>query len=92
MQRRLSNVHDASPAGLSHPCRTKCPFLGDYPVVDTSSCWHLDNLKRHVAGDSGEGFALGHFGTGSAVAVVLFLILLVFSIVYVRLIGKEAQA
>jgi ABC-type sugar transport system permease subunit len=39
-----------------------------------------------------ESFALGHFGTGSAVAVVLFLILLVFSILYVRLIGKEAQA
>jgi N,N'-diacetylchitobiose transport system permease protein len=39
-----------------------------------------------------ESFALGHYGTGSAVAVVLFLVLLVFSIVYVRMIGKEAQA
>jgi ABC-type sugar transport system permease subunit len=29
---------------------------------------------------------------GSAVAVVLFVVLLVFSVVYVRMIGKEAQA
>ena len=39
-----------------------------------------------------ESFALGHFGTGAAIAVVLFLVLLVFSIAYVRLIGKEARA
>ena len=39
-----------------------------------------------------ESFALGHYGTGSAVAVVLFVVLLVFSILYVRMIGKEAQA
>ena len=39
-----------------------------------------------------ESFALGHYGTGSAVAVVLFLILLVFSVLYVRMIGKEAEA
>jgi N,N'-diacetylchitobiose transport system permease protein len=38
-----------------------------------------------------EGFALSHYGLGSAVAVVLFLILLVFSILYVRLIGKEGD-
>ena len=36
-----------------------------------------------------EGFALSHYGLGSAVAVVLFLILLAFSLLYVRLIGKE---
>ena len=37
-----------------------------------------------------EGFALGHYGLGHrAVAVVLFLILLAFSLLYVRLIGKE---
>jgi N,N'-diacetylchitobiose transport system permease protein len=39
-----------------------------------------------------EAFALGHYGLGSAVAVVLFGVLLVFSIAYVRLIGKEARA
>jgi N,N'-diacetylchitobiose transport system permease protein len=39
-----------------------------------------------------ESFALGHYGAGSAVAVVLFLVLLVFSIVYVRMIGKDARA
>jgi N,N'-diacetylchitobiose transport system permease protein len=38
-----------------------------------------------------EGFALSHYGLGSAVAIVLFLILLVFSILYVRLIGKEGE-
>jgi N,N'-diacetylchitobiose transport system permease protein len=38
-----------------------------------------------------EGFALGHYGLASAAAVVLFLILLVFSIAYVRLIGKEGE-
>src|SRR3954451_594330 len=38
-----------------------------------------------------EGFALSHYGLGSAVAVVLFLILLAFSLVYVRLIGKEGE-
>jgi N,N'-diacetylchitobiose transport system permease protein len=38
-----------------------------------------------------EGFALSHYGLGSAVAVVLFLILLAFSILYVRLIGKEGD-
>jgi len=39
-----------------------------------------------------EGFALSHYGLGSAVAVVLFLILLVFSLLYVRLIGREGSA
>jgi N,N'-diacetylchitobiose transport system permease protein len=39
-----------------------------------------------------ESFALGHYGVGSAVAVVLFGVLLVFSILYVRMIGKEARA
>jgi N,N'-diacetylchitobiose transport system permease protein len=38
-----------------------------------------------------EGFALSHYGLGSAVAVVLFLILLTFSLLYVRLIGKEGE-
>ena len=38
-----------------------------------------------------EGFALGHYGLASAAAVVLFVILLVFSIAYVRLIGKEGE-
>jgi N,N'-diacetylchitobiose transport system permease protein len=38
-----------------------------------------------------EGFALSHYGLGSAVAVVLFLILLFLSILYVRLIGKEGE-
>jgi N,N'-diacetylchitobiose transport system permease protein len=38
-----------------------------------------------------EGFALSHYGLGSAVAVVLFLILLVCSILYVRLIGREGD-
>jgi N,N'-diacetylchitobiose transport system permease protein len=38
-----------------------------------------------------EAFALGHFGTGAAIAVVLFCVLLAFSIAYVRLIGKEAR-
>jgi N,N'-diacetylchitobiose transport system permease protein len=38
-----------------------------------------------------EGFALSHYGLGSAVAVVLFGILLGFSLLYVRLIGKEGQ-
>jgi N,N'-diacetylchitobiose transport system permease protein len=38
-----------------------------------------------------EGFALSHYGLGSAVAVVLFVILLAFSLVYVRLIGKEGE-
>jgi N,N'-diacetylchitobiose transport system permease protein len=38
-----------------------------------------------------EGFALSHYGLGSAVAVVLFLILLILSILYVRLIGKEGE-
>jgi N,N'-diacetylchitobiose transport system permease protein len=38
-----------------------------------------------------EGFALSHYGLGSAVAVVLFVILLVFSILYVRLIGREGE-
>ena len=38
-----------------------------------------------------EGFALGHYGLASAVAVVLFLILLGCSIAYVRLIGKEGD-
>lgn len=38
-----------------------------------------------------EAFALGHYGLGSAVAVILFLVLLAFSLVYVRLIGKEGR-
>ena len=38
-----------------------------------------------------EAFALGHFGTGAAIAVVLFCVLLAFSIAYVRLIGKEGR-
>jgi N,N'-diacetylchitobiose transport system permease protein len=38
-----------------------------------------------------EAFALGHFGSGAAIAVVLFCVLLAFSIAYVRLIGKEAR-
>jgi N,N'-diacetylchitobiose transport system permease protein len=38
-----------------------------------------------------EGFALSHYGLGSAVAVVLFLILLVFSLIYVRAIGREGE-
>src|SRR3954451_6672472 len=37
------------------------------------------------------GFALSHYGLGSAVAVVLFLILLVFALLYVRLSGKEGE-
>jgi N,N'-diacetylchitobiose transport system permease protein len=36
-----------------------------------------------------ESFALGNYGVGAAIAVILFLVLLVASIVYVRLIGKE---
>jgi N,N'-diacetylchitobiose transport system permease protein len=39
-----------------------------------------------------EAFALGHFGTGAAIAVVLFCVLLALSIAYLRLIGKEARA
>jgi N,N'-diacetylchitobiose transport system permease protein len=39
-----------------------------------------------------ESFALGHYGLGSAVAVVLFIVLLVFSIVYVRMIAKESRS
>jgi ABC-type sugar transport system permease subunit len=38
-----------------------------------------------------EAFALGHYGTGAAIAVILFCVLLVFAIVYVRLIGKEGR-
>jgi N,N'-diacetylchitobiose transport system permease protein len=38
-----------------------------------------------------ESFALSHYGLGSAVAVVLFVILLVCSILYVRLIGREGD-
>lgn len=38
-----------------------------------------------------EGFALSHYGLGSAVAVVLFLILLAFALIYVRLVGKEGE-
>jgi ABC-type sugar transport system permease subunit len=38
-----------------------------------------------------ESFALGHFGTGAAIAVVLFCVLLVLSIACVRLVGKEAR-
>jgi N,N'-diacetylchitobiose transport system permease protein len=39
-----------------------------------------------------EGFALGHYGVGSAIAVILFVVLLIFSILYVRLLGKEATS
>jgi N,N'-diacetylchitobiose transport system permease protein len=39
-----------------------------------------------------EAFALGHYGVGAAIAVILFLVLLVFSIAYVRLIGREEPA
>jgi N,N'-diacetylchitobiose transport system permease protein len=38
-----------------------------------------------------EAFALGHFGVGAAIATVLFVVLLAFSIAYVKLIGKEAR-
>jgi N,N'-diacetylchitobiose transport system permease protein len=38
-----------------------------------------------------EGFALSHYGLGSAVAVVLFGILLAFSLLYVRMIGREGE-
>ena len=38
-----------------------------------------------------EGFALSHYGLGSAVAVVLFAILLACSLLYVRLIGREGE-
>jgi N,N'-diacetylchitobiose transport system permease protein len=38
-----------------------------------------------------ESFALGHYGVGAAIAVVLFLVLLGLSLVYVRLIGREGQ-
>jgi N,N'-diacetylchitobiose transport system permease protein len=39
-----------------------------------------------------EGFALGHYGEGAAIAVILFGILLLFSILYIRLLGKEATS
>jgi N,N'-diacetylchitobiose transport system permease protein len=39
-----------------------------------------------------EGFALGHYGEGAAIAVLLFLLLLLFSILYIRLLGKEATS
>jgi N,N'-diacetylchitobiose transport system permease protein len=39
-----------------------------------------------------ESFALGHYGVGAAVAVVLFGVLLAFSIAYVRMIGREGRA
>lgn len=38
-----------------------------------------------------EGFALSHYGLGSAVAVVLFVILVAFALIYVRLVGKEGE-
>ncbi|HEX6024054.1 MAG TPA: sugar ABC transporter permease [Solirubrobacter sp.] len=38
-----------------------------------------------------EGFALGNYGLASAAAVVLFLVLLAFSVAYVRLIGREGE-
>lgn len=38
-----------------------------------------------------EAFALGHYGTGASIAVILFCVLLAFTIVYVRLIGKEGR-
>jgi N,N'-diacetylchitobiose transport system permease protein len=36
-----------------------------------------------------ESFALGHFGTGAAIAVVTFVVLMAFALVYMRVIGKE---
>jgi ABC-type sugar transport system permease subunit len=38
-----------------------------------------------------ESFALGHYGVGAAIAVVLFLVLLGLSLLYVRLIGREGE-
>jgi ABC-type sugar transport system permease subunit len=38
-----------------------------------------------------ESFALGHYGVGAAIAVVLFLVLLGLSLLYVRLIGREGH-
>jgi ABC-type sugar transport system permease subunit len=36
-------------------------------------------------------FALGHYGVGAAIAVVLFVVLFVLSLVYVRIIGREGE-
>lgn len=36
-----------------------------------------------------EAFALGHFGVGAAIAVVTFVVLLGFALVYMRVIGRE---
>jgi N,N'-diacetylchitobiose transport system permease protein len=38
-----------------------------------------------------ESFALGHYGVGAAIAVVLFAVLLALSLLYVRLIGREGE-
>lgn len=38
-----------------------------------------------------EAFALSHYGLASALAVVLFIVLLALSLAYVRLIGKEGE-
>jgi N,N'-diacetylchitobiose transport system permease protein len=38
-----------------------------------------------------ESFALGHYGVGAAIAVVLFGVLLALSLLYVRLIGREGE-
>jgi ABC-type sugar transport system permease subunit len=38
-----------------------------------------------------ESFALGHYGVGAAIAVVLFMVLLALSLLYVRLIGREGD-
>jgi ABC-type sugar transport system permease subunit len=37
-------------------------------------------------------FALGHYGVGAAIAVVLFVVLLSLSLIYVRMIGREVDA
>jgi ABC-type sugar transport system permease subunit len=37
-------------------------------------------------------FALGHYGVGAAIAVVLFVVLLSLSLIYVRMIGREVEA
>ena len=39
-----------------------------------------------------EAFALSNFGVGAAIAVILFLVLLVLSIAYIRLLGNEETA
>ena len=50
-----------------------------------------DRRQRAAVAAYREGFALGNYGLASAAAVVLFGVLLVFSIAYVRLIGREGE-